>query len=56
MPSANPEGKARSPGRRPTGRSTGNRGSRQTAAATRGRWLSDSIFRFTLVIRFFRST
>ena len=28
----------------------------QTAAATRGRWLSDSTFRFTLVIRFFRST
>ena len=25
-------------------------------AATRGRWLSDSTFRFTLVIRFFRST
>src|SRR5512141_2185932 len=29
---------------------------RQTAAATRGRWLSDSTFRFMLVIRFFRST
>jgi hypothetical protein len=28
----------------------------QTAAATRGRRLSDSTFRFTLVIRFFRST
>ena len=28
----------------------------QTAAATRGRWLSDSIFRFTPVIRFFPST
>jgi hypothetical protein len=28
----------------------------QPAAATRGRWLSDSTFRFTLVIRFFPST